>query len=354
MVVCRYLLGLVVALICLPAQAQPGTELLSAGLETDANRDGLPDGWSKYVRYFGSAAVAVDTQQRRSGEGSVRVDLGDNSRCALAQYIAVGQPGPYTFTAWFRPSEPTGTPVQTVINWFDATDWPVRLRFVRQEPPSAALLVTTEWTAVAAVGVRPDEANVAQVALVFGDGSTAAATVWADDASFSSGARPWPLVANPGMEALGTAGLPAAWGRAGQGEGFEMARDVGEFHTGEASLRLTGLPGHGSRICAVQMTPVFSTPRRLRVSLWYKGSGIADGIVDVLPPPGVKTKDGGVYYDRIVFSCPTPRTEWQQFVVERETTQEAREAGLMRLQFLLYQKGDGDLWYDDVAVELLE
>ncbi len=343
-----------VAVACLPALAQPPTELLSPGLETDANGDGLPDGWSRYVRYFGSASVAVDTKQYRSGDASVRVELGANSRCALAQYVAVSQPGPYTFTAWFRPDEPTGTPVQAVINWFDATDWPTRLHFVRQEPPSTAVLTTTEWTAVAAVGTRPDGANVAQVALVFGDASTPAATVWADDASFSPGARPWPLVTNPGMEALGAGGLPAAWGRAGEGEGFEMACDTAEAHSGKASLRLTGLPGHGSRVCAVQMTPVFSTPRRLRVSLWYKGSGIADGIVDILPPPGVKARDGGVYYDRIVFSCPTPQTEWQQFVVERDTTEEAREAGLMRLQFLLYQKGDGDLWYDDVAVELLE
>jgi hypothetical protein len=133
-----------------------------------------------------------------------------------------------------------------------------------------------------------------------------------------------------------------------------MARDTRAFHSGTASLRLTGLPGHGSRVCAVQMTPLFSTPQRLRVTLWYRGSGVADGIVDVLPPPGVTARDGGVYYDRLVFSCPTPQADWQQLVVEQETTAEAREAGLMRLQFLLYQKGDGDLWYDDVAVELVE
>lgn len=338
---------------CVPALAQPGKQLLTPGLDADADGDGLPDGWTRYVRYFGTASVAVDRQVRRSGDGAVRVELGDNSRCALSQYIAVADPGPYTFAAWFRAETATGAPVQAAINWFDASDWPVRLQLVRQEPASTALLTTTDWTAVAAVGTRPEGADTAQVALVFGDGSTPAAMLWADDASFSPGARPWPLVTNAGMEAVGPGGLPAAWSRGGEGQGFEMVRDANEFHTGAASLRLTGLPDHGSRVCAVQMTPVFPTPRRLRVSLWYKGAGTADGIVDVLPPPDVKARDGGVYYDRIVFSCPTPQTEWRQFVVEQETTPEAREAGLMRLQFLLYQKGDGDLWYDDVAVELL-
>lgn len=346
---------LLLCALALPALAgaQPGAALINPGFDT-AGPDGVPAGWSKYVRYFGHATVAVDAAVKHGGAGAARIELAAKSRCALSQMVASSAEGPQTLTCQVRGQEAAAVPVQVQVNWFRIVEWPLRLEMLRAEAPSAAVYAGPDWQAVATVATRPAEATLAQVAVIAGAADSPAGTVWVDDLTFAPGARPWPLLTNGSFAVAGAEGVPAGWGRGGEGGGFAVVVDTQVFHSAPGAARLTGLPGHGDRVCLSQMTPVFTTPRRLRISFWYKGTGKADGIIDVLPPPGVKAKEGGVYYDRLNFNPPLPQTDWQHFVIEQDTTAEARAAGTMRLQPLLYQKGDGDLWYDDVQVELLD
>ena len=349
---CLALLLLVLASGLAPAEIIP---LRSPGLETDTNNRGVPDGWDKYVIAFGSAKTSIDSTVKHGGADSLRIDLGEKSRCAISQYVKVNQPGAYTFGGWLKSQPPHTTVAQVAIQWFKIIEWPLQIQWVRADAPSPFIASAEDWTKVGAVGTKPDDADLALVVIVIGNGKTPAGTFWADDAYFETGAHPAPLVNNPSFELRNQPnGLPDGWGIGGVGGGFEVQCDAQVAHTGKASARLTGLQGHGDRVCLVQDTPVFPTPKTLRITLWYKGTGQADGVIDVLTPPGVRAADGGPYWDRYNFTCPTPKEDWTQIVIEKETTVEARKAGLMRMGFLLYQKGEGSVWYDDVGVELGE
>jgi hypothetical protein len=341
-------------LLCVPALAGPPVELTNPGFEVAGENHGLPAGWHRYVAAFGQARLALDRQVKGAGEAALRVEIADQTRCAVSQLISVTQPGPYTFSCRVRmPKTPTAV-AQLQIEWFQTVDWPRQIRLVASEAPSPALSDAAEWTELAATGSKPADADLALVAIIIGDGQTPAGTVWVDEARWRPGAFPAPLVANAGFEAdAGKDGHPDGWGPAMYGGGFDLKRDDTVAHSGKASARLTGAKEHGDRSCYAQATPVFAPPSKVRLSFWYKGTGLSYLIMHLLTPAGVQKPGGGIEYGAIT-ATPPLSDEWQQFSEEIAVPPEAKQAGIMRLDIILYQKGEGTLWYDDVKVELVE
>ena len=344
----------VLVLASAPLLAAPPATLANAGFETDADQDHLPDGWTKFVAFPGHARTALDRKVKSVGEAALRVEIGEQTRCAVSQLVSVAEPGPHTFSCRVRMPEAPTTVVQLQIEWFRAVDWPRRTRLVASEAPSPAVGDAGDWTEVAATGSKPADADLALLAIIVGNGQTPAGTVWVDEARWRPGAFPAPLVNNPGFELGPTKdGHPVGWGPAAYGGGFELKRDDTVAHFGKASARLTGAKDHGDRSCYVQATPVFAPPQKVRLSFWYKGSGLSHLIMHLLTPAGVQKPGGGIEYGAIV-ATPPLTAEWQQFSQEIAVPPEAREAGVMRVDIILYQKGEGTLWYDDVKLELLE
>lgn len=336
---------LLTLLLTAVAFAQPPAALQNPGLDLDADRDGLPDGWRKYVTFPGQATVALDA-------GALRLTLTPGTRCAVSQLVSVKDPGAYTFGCRARGLDGSAT-VQTQIQWFKTIEWPRQIALLKEDPASPAVPASELWTAIAATGVKPAEADLALVVMIATASQTAPATLWLDDASWRPGAFPAPLVMNPSFELdLNADNQPDGWGAAKYGEGFDLARDATVAHTGKASARLAAAPGHGNRSCFTQASPLFTPPGRVRLSFWYKGTGLATGIMHLLTPAGVQKPTGGIEYGVMTFTPPLS-DQWQQFTQEIEVPDDAKQAGIMRVDIILYQKGEGALWYDDVEVELL-
>ncbi len=334
--------------------AGPPAEPTNTGFEADTNRDGLPDDWNRYVSAFGHAETALDRQVKAAGAASLRVDTGDKTRCAVSQLISVTKPGSYTFGCQVRMPDPATTLVQLQVQWFQTVDWPRRIRLVSSEAPSPAVSGASDWTEVAATGAKPAEADLALLAIIVGNGQTPPGRVWVDEARWRPGAFPAPLVSNPGFEIGPTKeGHPEGWAPAAYGGGFTLSRDDTVAHSGKASARLVGAKEHGDRSCYVQATPVFAPPSKIRFSFWYKGTGQSALIMHLLTPAGVQKPGGGIGYGEIT-GTPALSPEWQQFSQEIAVPPDAKAAGIMRVDIILYQRGEGTLWYDDVKVELLE
>lgn len=350
----KLLCALLVLAACAPLGAVPATELTNPGFEAAADGDKLPDGWRTFVTFPGHAQVAIDRKVKRAGEASLRVEMSDKSRCAISQLISVPQPGAYTFGCEVRIAPTALIPVQVQIEWFQAVNWPQQVRLVRTDTPSPAVNEAADWTQIGATGSKPPEADLALVVVIIGNGQTPAGTAWVDEARWRPGAFPAPLVSNPGFEFdTDKDGQPDGWGKATYGPGWDLARDDTVAHGGKASIRLTGAADHGDRSAYVQATPVFTPPNRVRLSFWYKGTGAPSLIMHLLTPAGVEKPGGGIEY-AVMTATPPPGNEWQQFSQEIAVPAEAKQAGIMRVDIILYQKGEGALWYDDVSLDLLE
>ncbi|MGE5532624.1 MAG: carbohydrate binding domain-containing protein, partial [Bacteroidota bacterium] len=244
--------------------------------------------------------------------------------------------------------------VQLQIQWFKLADWPRQITPVDLGQPSPAVIPAEQWTNVAATGSRPAEADLALVVIIVGNGQTTGGTVWADDCKFRQGAYPEPIISNPGFESdTNVDGQPDAWGPFNYGPGFVMKQDTTVSHSGSASASATGAKDHGDRSGYYQATPLFTPPAKVRLSYWYKGTGRSALTMHLLTPAGVQKPGGGIEY-AVMTATPELSPQWQQFSKEIDVPREARDAGIMRLDVILYQRGEGTVWYDDVKVELVE
>lgn len=344
---------LLLALIALSTvAAQPAAELLTPQLDADKDGDGVPDGWRRYVTFPGRSTLAVDPAVKLNGQGSLRVTVAQNSRCAITQWVKVPAGTSYTFGFRVKGQE-APVPVQAQIQWFRTVDWPKQVAPVREDPASPVVMSAGDWTQVAATGMKPEEADLALVDIIVGNAAATAGTVWLTDTSWRAGAFPAPLVTNPGFELdLNANGQPEGWGKAAYGPGFDLVRDDTVARSGKASARLTGAKDHGDRSCYTQATPLFTPPAKVKLSFWYKGTGLSTGIMHLLTPAGVQKPGGGIEYGVMTFT-PELADEWRQFSQEIEVPAEARQAGIMRVDIILYQRSEGTLWYDDVELELI-
>lgn len=357
-----FVLAMLLLLVAGPLLAlpEPPVALVNPGFET-ADQAGQPQGWTKYVTFPGHAEWSLDRVRKHTGEASARLTLTGETRCAVSQYLKATLDGPQTLSCLLRGDPVGGLQAQLQLQWFAMTDWPRQIQMVSAEAPSPWVALTGEWTKLAATGVRPAQADLLLAVIIVRNTGQQPGVAWADEALLRPGAFPAPLVRNPGFELdLNGDGVPDDWGASVYGGGFDLKRETAMAHGGGASACLTGAANHGDRACFSQLTPVFSAPRKLRLSLWYRGRGLSLVLVQLLTPVGVQRPGGGIEYGNL---SATPKLDnplrpgdlqWQELVQEVEVPAEARQAGVMRCAILLYQKGEGTLWYDDVRLELVE
>ncbi len=333
----------------------PAATPVNAGFDGPIAPSGAPEGWSRYVSKFGTARLSLDNEVKHSGEGSLKVEVEAETACTVSQYLTVTDAGPFTFSCLARTTSQATNGVQVSIEWFEATDWPQRVKMVGRAFSSAVLYGDDTWQRLGAVAMKPDGADLALIAITVGDARAPAGTYWIDDAEFSPGARPAPLLANPGFELdLNNDGIPDNWGRSYYGDGWEIVRDDTVSRSGTASVRLTGEPERGNRSVLSTQSPYFVPPNRLRVSFWYKGSGASANIIDFLPGEGDLAADGTPYFRRHTVTLELPKDDWTQVVEDYDVPEEAREFGRMRVDFLMYQRGEGTLWFDDFRLEVID
>ncbi|MBU0610057.1 MAG: DUF4962 domain-containing protein, partial [Armatimonadetes bacterium] len=349
------------------ALAQQPLAITNAGLEVDANNDGIPDGWGRYISN-GTAQTSVDAQVKHGGEGALWVDCAADSRCTVSQLVPVAEAGQYTFGCFVKTDLAAGSGAYVYIQWRKGNET------VRNEPRSPLLTGKQDWTEISCVGTRPDEATGALLVIVVQTAQGKPGTAWADDAWFKPGAFPKGPVpppapaapaapaaaptAPPGQIANGSFetdadndGQPDGWQRAIHGEGFVLSRDATVAHTGQAAMKMVGQPGAADRSAILQVTAPVATPKAVRVHVWYKGSGRADGILRYRPVPGVVVEMDT--YGQRDFRIETPKDDWTEFTFDAPVTEAAAKAPQVRLEVILYQKGEGTLWYDDVSLETL-
>ena len=359
------------ALLLLPllAFAQQPPVVTNAGLELDANQDGIPDGWGRYISN-GTAQTSVDTQIKHAGVGALWMDCAADSRCTISQVVPLTAAGQYTFGCWLKTDLPAGASALVYIQWRKGKG-----ETVSNEKPSPVLTGKQDWTEVSCVGTKPAEADAALLVIVVQTGQGAPGTAWADDAWLQPGAfpkgppppaaptaptapaavpaAPPGQLANPSFEMdADNDSQPDGWSKAIHGEGFELSRDATVAHTGDASMKMVGRPGAADRSAILQTSTPIATPKAVRVHVWYKGAGRADGILRYRPIPGVVVEMDT--YGQRDFHIETPKNEWTEFTFDAPATEEALKAPQVRLEVILYQKGEGALWYDDVSLELLD
>jgi len=333
--------ALALAALCSTPFAQTDVPLKAQTLETDENGDGMPDGWAKYVSK-GEGRVAVDRQIKRSGKGCLRIEVGDAGRCTVTQLVPLPKPGSYTFGCWVKTDLSEGS-AHLYVQWRTLEG-----QIITSDTPSAKVSGQADWTHLAALATKPEEAASALLVIVVSAKQSGRA--WADDAWLKRGAHPADIFRNPGFER--GAEQPEGWGQAIYGEGFTLSRDVAQAHSGVSSAKLTAGPDPGSRACYVQVGAAMDAPRAVRLRLWYTGTGRAEGILRFRPV--VHGDDTPDEYGTTHFRCLLPRDEWTQFVFEAGVPGAARRAGTFRPELILYQKAEGVLWYDDVSLEPLE
>lgn len=337
---------LVVCLVMTGVWAQNVPVIKSAEMEADANNDGIPDDWGRYISQ-GTARTVVDREVMKSGQGSVRIEIDDDSRCTVSQLLAVPEAGTYTFGGWLKTELTPPARAYLYVQWRKGKG-----EIVKNEPPSALITGQTDWTEVALLATKPEEAESALLVIVVEVGKGKGGHAWADGMWLKAGVQIPNLLRNGGFEEDGDADQqPDAWSRFMHGTGFEHARDAEVARSGQASARLIGREGASDRAGFSQVSAAFAPSKGLRLTLWYKGSGTADGLLRVRTAPGVQY--AGDDYGTTFFKLPTPREEWTEYVHEMGMPVAAQGAPAVRLEVILYQRATGTVWYDDVKLEFI-
>lgn len=157
-------------------------------------------------------------------------------------------------------------------------------------------------------------------------------------------------VVNPGFERDRDGnGIPDGWREAIYGGGFEVAGDADQAFEGSRSVRITGLPGHGDRACVVQTTQLHQLPEAgYRLSFAVRGSGVATAIfrLKYSSPEGAEQD---VTHHLAV--ADVPADAWSERSYDFPVPDEVRAAGRARAEIILYQRGEGDLYYDAVRLD---
>ncbi|MCD6359966.1 MAG: hypothetical protein J7M38_03815, partial [Armatimonadetes bacterium] len=161
-------------------------------------------------------------------------------------------------------------------------------------------------------------------------------------------ADPVPLT-NPGFEQDDDHdGLPDGWQKAIHEYGFEIALSEDVIHSGTRSVRITGLPDHGDRACVLQRSRPVAAAVAYRLHVFVRGEGRGTGILRF----HFKDAGGEPAYVTHHFGIDGLRADqWHEFTIDFATPEPMREIGEGVIEIILYQRGRGDLYYDDVSVE---
>ncbi|MFW5868005.1 MAG: DUF4962 domain-containing protein, partial [Armatimonadota bacterium] len=159
-------------------------------------------------------------------------------------------------------------------------------------------------------------------------------------------------LANPSFEIDENAdGVADGWREAIHEDGYDLDLTDEVASDGERSMRITGLPDHGDRACVGQTTALHELPAAYRFSFDMRGEGVATALFRLRynPPDGPDEDDRAWHFNLTGLSAD----EWTREVLEIGVPEEIRAVGSARVEFYLYQKGEGDLFYDNVSLETL-
>ncbi len=164
-------------------------------------------------------------------------------------------------------------------------------------------------------------------------------------------AQQLPLV-NPSFEVDENAdGVADGWREAIHEHGFDLDLTDAVASEGERSMRITGLRDHGNRACVGQTVDEHELPAAYRLSFDVRGEGRATALFRIMynPPDGPDGEDKTWHFDIPEMTADA----WTEKVIEISVPDAIRAVGTGRVEFYLYQKGEGDLFYDNVAIETL-
>lgn len=352
-----------------PVAAAPGRQptLANPGFEADEDGDGQPDVWRPFMSGEGFE-IALAEDVFHSGARSVRLTglPGHAERSAVNQNTAEVEVSPgYRLSFWmrgtgkphvvfrFRSTDPDGAPIEetqrATPTSFSANEW------TKQEYEFGA----TE--AVLKAGTARIEVILYQMGegtLYYDDVSLEALAQWTRGAEATAtstatvSVTPLPILRNPSFETdENTDGLPDAWNKAIHGDNFEVALSDEMSHEGQRSIRITGLPEHGSRACVVQTTPATKAAPAFRVRFFIRGEGEA-AVLLRYHWTNAAGEAGDSAETMVVQGIAA--NEWTEKTLDFGAPPEAVQAGATRLELILYQRGTGSLFYDEVSIEPLE
>ncbi|MFW6156765.1 MAG: DUF4962 domain-containing protein, partial [Armatimonadota bacterium] len=156
---------------------------------------------------------------------------------------------------------------------------------------------------------------------------------------------------NPSFEADEDGdGMPDGWRFATHGEGWSAGITDAEAHSGEHSIFITGAPDHGDRAAVLQVSPPVKVSPGYRLRFFARGTGHpGSGILRFRYP----IEGDDVKHQTERFQIRAAEDEWTENVFEFAAGPTAREIGVSPIEIILYQRGEGTLYYDDVSVEPL-
>lgn len=172
----KHLLGLLAALLLLPAAGRGAETNLVANPGFEAVKDGAPAGWGSENWKLGGKC-ALDETVAHSGRRSVRIECGaDGNRGAWRQMVPFQGPAYVRVSAWYRTRTASRSrmrgAVARMILFKDASKWQELGLPMAWGPPSEG------WSELATMVYLPAEGTAIGVELFNMD---AAGTVWWDD-----------------------------------------------------------------------------------------------------------------------------------------------------------------------------
>ncbi|MGM0494731.1 MAG: DUF4962 domain-containing protein, partial [Armatimonadota bacterium] len=367
----RYaMIALAFMLIPVSAPAEP-VELANPSFEIDENADGAADGWREAV-HGDNFELELTDEVASDGARSMRItglpDHGD--RACVGQSAPLHElPAAYRFAFDVR-GEGTATAL-------------FRLRYNPPDGPdeedktwhfNVPEMTPDEWTRkVIEIGVPDEIKAVGSASLEFylyqkGEGDLFYDNVAIEKlAEWTPPAEPEPepvadadgeieattevVFRNPGFEEADDDGLPAGWNFASHGEGWEAGITDEEAYSGESSAYITGGPDHGDRAALVQVSAPVEIRSGYRLTFYAKGTGD--------PRTGTfrfrhQREDEDDRHQTEYFTVEMAEDEWVKNEFEFTASRRVREIGVSPIEVILYQRGEGTIYYDDVSVEPIE
>ncbi|MFO7947771.1 MAG: DUF4962 domain-containing protein, partial [Armatimonadota bacterium] len=342
------------------------------GFEMDEDGDRIPDGWNDFMSGEGFE-IALSTEVQHSGAQSVRITgLPDHhKRASVGQTTDQLELKPAYRLSYFVKGE--GNPTGLLRFRFNPPDGP-------EDNETFHFRVddfnTEEWTEFSVTIGTPEEilaVGTASIEFILYQRGTG--DIYFDDVSLEAldeytppeepdtagapdtaqaGPTDTPTLTNPDFEINedDNPRLPDGWREAIHGEDFEIALSDQYASSGERAIRITGGPEHGSRACVLQTTPPFRVGRAYRLIFDARGEG--NGTVTFrfryyMDEDGEEQDDS-----QYVNVGPVSSDQWTEKTYDFVPAPEVAEAGVARLELILYQKGEGDLYYDNLRIEEID
>ncbi|HEY9069996.1 MAG TPA: M48 family metalloprotease [Candidatus Ozemobacteraceae bacterium] len=244
--------------------------LQNGSFETDLAKKGLPDAWT-----VKEGKAAFDTAQSVTGRGALRLDPESHLRPVrvVSEMIAVNPAEAYVLTGWMRSGDGTakasiGAEVYDKAKRLRGYVWPVTSG---APVPAFWQQIEGTYTGGASPSVHLPK-DTAFIRVLLQNGPLSRSSVWFDDLRVRRAATPKTdnLVDNGDFEYDSGNGLP----RGVVAPAGQAARDLKQFKTGYASLRITGTDA-GETTVDLAPIPVSTLKegQQLQGSFHFNGTG---------------------------------------------------------------------------------